>query len=433
VHIATGLGATVYLDKLWRDPRPFELDSPYGLGAASAPTDAWMAAPHGVWHAPLSGPPIDLTGDVVEAEMIEERRRGRLRVVLRNDDGRYAEGVAPAALAAGGELHPEAGYVTDAGPESLEGPAFWITALRRRHEQGVAVVEVEAVDGWGLLDGWVAPRQLVWTAGQTSAANVLVGVMLLAALPDEVIMRDFRPVLTEPAANDTTDAAFGTDHPILGLTIEAGRPAAGWARVFGSGVLAEAVDDVALVTGGGAVIVVDENLSAQPRADARAGAVLRRSQLAVARGELLVRPHAGLEVGDVVEVTSPAAGLTAAPFRVAGLRLRFARGGPDGRTVPSGGAAAALRARRTARRLRAARDAERGLGAAAMIERATLEAFNATIYTATVRFAGSLTSVVANVPVSRGIPSAELTAGRRVAVALFDPGHPVDAMVVGVH
>jgi hypothetical protein len=68
-----------------------------------------------------------------------------------------------------------------------------------------------------------------------------------------------------------------------------------------------------------------------------------------------------------------------------------------------------------------------------MIERATLEAFNATIYTATVRFAGSLTSVVANVPVSRGIPSAELTAGRRVAVALFDPGHPVDAMVVGVH
>ena len=68
-----------------------------------------------------------------------------------------------------------------------------------------------------------------------------------------------------------------------------------------------------------------------------------------------------------------------------------------------------------------------------MIERATLEAFNSTAYTATVRFVGSLTSVVAGVPVSRGIPSAELTVGRRVAVALFDPGHPVDAMVVGVH
>ena len=68
-----------------------------------------------------------------------------------------------------------------------------------------------------------------------------------------------------------------------------------------------------------------------------------------------------------------------------------------------------------------------------MIERATLESFDSASYTATVRFAGSLTSVVTGVPVSRAIASGELTAGRRVAVALFDPGHPLDAMVVGVH
>ena len=68
-----------------------------------------------------------------------------------------------------------------------------------------------------------------------------------------------------------------------------------------------------------------------------------------------------------------------------------------------------------------------------MIERATLEAFDATKHVATVRYAGSLTSVVAGVPVSRAIPASELVTGRRVAVALFDPGHPLDAMVVGVH
>ena len=68
-----------------------------------------------------------------------------------------------------------------------------------------------------------------------------------------------------------------------------------------------------------------------------------------------------------------------------------------------------------------------------MIERATLEAFDAAAYVATVRFAGSLTSVVRGVPVSRAIPATELVTGRRVAVALFDPGHPLDAMVVGVH
>ena len=68
-----------------------------------------------------------------------------------------------------------------------------------------------------------------------------------------------------------------------------------------------------------------------------------------------------------------------------------------------------------------------------MLERGVLVAFSSGSYTATVRFAGSLSSVVPSVPVSRGIASAELTPGRRVAVAIFDAGHPADAMVVGVH
>ena len=68
-----------------------------------------------------------------------------------------------------------------------------------------------------------------------------------------------------------------------------------------------------------------------------------------------------------------------------------------------------------------------------MLERGTLLAFDSGAYTATVRYAGSLTTVVQGVPVSRAIPSAELVADRRVAVALFDPGHPADAMVVGVY
>ncbi|MGE0227969.1 MAG: hypothetical protein AB7I38_05300 [Dehalococcoidia bacterium] len=67
-----------------------------------------------------------------------------------------------------------------------------------------------------------------------------------------------------------------------------------------------------------------------------------------------------------------------------------------------------------------------------MVERGVLVAFNAGTYLATVRFAASLTGTVANVPVSRGIASGEMVAGRRVAVAVFDPARPVDAMVVGV-
>lgn len=67
-----------------------------------------------------------------------------------------------------------------------------------------------------------------------------------------------------------------------------------------------------------------------------------------------------------------------------------------------------------------------------MIERGELLAFDAGTYLATVRMAGSLSSVTAGVAVSRGIVSAQLVVGRRVAVAVFDAANPLDAMVVGV-
>lgn len=67
-----------------------------------------------------------------------------------------------------------------------------------------------------------------------------------------------------------------------------------------------------------------------------------------------------------------------------------------------------------------------------VVERAELVAFESGGYTATLRFAESLSAVVAGVPVSRGIDAGELVTGRRVAVALFDSGTPTEAMVVGV-
>jgi hypothetical protein len=67
-----------------------------------------------------------------------------------------------------------------------------------------------------------------------------------------------------------------------------------------------------------------------------------------------------------------------------------------------------------------------------VIERGELLAFDAGSYLATVRMAGSLSSVVAGVAVSRGIASAQLVVGRRVALAVFDVANPADAMVVGV-
>lgn len=67
-----------------------------------------------------------------------------------------------------------------------------------------------------------------------------------------------------------------------------------------------------------------------------------------------------------------------------------------------------------------------------MIERGELLAFDAGSYLATIRMAGSLSSVVAGMAVSRGIASAQMVVGRRVAIAAFDAANPADAMVIGV-
>ncbi len=362
VQIAAGVAGSSHADGEWRDPRPFAHASAHGLAAAASPGAAWLAAPHAVWRASIAHAAHELTDDVLEA-VLDQREQGRLRLTLRNDGWRYAGSRAPAALAPGGELRVEPGYRTSGGLETSEGPRFWIGAVRRRRSGGTATVELDAVDGLGLLEAWVASEQLVWAAGGRSAAEILAAIArraglrltarnasaeasalrpaftvragergatavrrLLRALPDRLQADGRLLALSEPAADDAVAYAYGANHAILAHTVEAGRPAAGWARVFGSGVFAEAADEAALAEGAGAVVAVDENLGAQDRAAARAGTLLRQSRLAVERGALLVRPNVAQEPGDVVTVTDAEAGLAAARFRVAGLRLRFARG-----------------------------------------------------------------------------------------------------------
>ena len=62
----------------------------------------------------------------------------------------------------------------------------------------------------------------------------------------------------------------------------------------------------------------------------------------------------------------------------------------------------------------------------------TLKSFNSGTYKARVTLTGSLHLSLDNVPVSRGLPSAELVAGRKVAVLLLDEAKATDAVVVAV-
>ncbi len=377
VHVADGLSLSLWSDFVWREPRPFDRASAYGLALAGAGGDGWLCSADGVWHADSIAAATDLTADVIAADLEQALDGGRLRLTLNNEDGRYAAGSAPAALGAGGELVVDAGYETSAGQESSSGPVFWISSLRRTRRGGRSTVELEAVDGWGLLRAWRATRQLVWSAGTSNVFQLLREIVgraglaaslygasaeaaalqpaftvragargtaaagrLAAMLPDVLLIVGHTVLLIEPAAGDRTDYAYGVAHAVQELEIDGGGRRVGWARVFGQGTFAEAVDEAALLDGAGATIAVDASLSVQARADARATTLLRSDALAAERGRLTAAANVGQEVVDVVTVadealdmrpfpyTFPLSFATVSPtkFRVSSLRLRFDRG-----------------------------------------------------------------------------------------------------------
>ena len=362
VQIAAGAAGSLHGDGQWRDPRPFAHASPYGLAAAVSPDAAWLAAPHAVWRAPFAHVEHELTG----------RRAGR-----RDRSARAGAAATDAAQRRRG-LRRLARSTCPRGRRRAAGRAGLSHERRHRDVRGAAILDRRraAAAQRRCRDGRVGRRRrhgadrgvgrlgsARLAGGERSAVQILAAIAqraglrltvrnasaeavalrpaftvragerggtamrrLLRALPDRLQAEGRLLVLSEPVANAAAHYAYGAEHAILAHMIEAGRPAAGWARVFGRGVFAEATDEVALAEGAGTVIAVDENLGVQDRADARAGTLLRQSRLAVDRGELLVRPNVAHEQGDIVAITDAESGLDGAPFRVAGLRLRFARG-----------------------------------------------------------------------------------------------------------
>jgi len=67
------------------------------------------------------------------------------------------------------------------------------------------------------------------------------------------------------------------------------------------------------------------------------------------------------------------------------------------------------------------------------IRKAILKSFHSTTYTATVQLASSLKVYLEDIAVARNLPSAEMVAGRKVAVVFFDEHNPKEAVIVAVY
>ena len=67
------------------------------------------------------------------------------------------------------------------------------------------------------------------------------------------------------------------------------------------------------------------------------------------------------------------------------------------------------------------------------MKKGILRAFDAGSYTASVELLGSRRLFLTGLAVSRGLPDAEMVAGRMVGVAFFDDSNPADAVVIAVY
>ncbi len=359
-----------YADNLWREPVPFDFECEYGLAVAHPPeadSALWLSAPSGVWTAVLDEEPLEVTADVLEAVAEERPGGGRLRLVLRNDDGRYT---GMPLLKAGAEVRVSPGYATGSGPQASYGPACWVDGVELVSGGGQAAVVLHGSDGWSALGGWRARRQYTWAGGERNVFGILRFLFaraglefssaggssesanlypaftvhpgesgltavrrLLAFLPDVVYLRGEFAFLKEPLATEPAAYAYGMEHALLRGRYRAGAGEPNRAQVFGDGVFAERLD----WPGVEAVYdrleqVHDQNLTSVAQAEDRGDAVLRKAALAAANGEIAVPVNCGQELYDVIEVTDGGAGLSGERRRVLGIEVRYLPAGRHGST-----------------------------------------------------------------------------------------------------
>jgi len=354
-----------YVNNLWREPVPMNLTSDYGLAVAYSTSAVWLTTPSGVWQASLTTPALDVTTDVLELTTETDPNGGRLRLVLRNDDGRYLDlSGEKAVIKAGGEVRVSPGYQTASGPLASSGPAYWIEGWEYTSSEGKAALVLHARDAWQLLEGWRSRRQYAWAQGEKNVFQLLSFVMaraalefssagsssvvtdlypsftihpgesgatavrrLLAVLPDVIFFRGHFAYIKNPQASEASDYSYGTDHAILRGRYGSQRPQANRVQVFGDGPFVEAFGWDEVEDAYDRVRQVhDLNLDTVSRAQDRADAEMRHQEIASSGGEIVVPVNCGQELYDVISITDGLTGLTDAQRRVLGLSMRYSAG-----------------------------------------------------------------------------------------------------------
>jgi hypothetical protein len=374
LHWSTMKGDKAFVGfEAWREPFGFDRTGLYGVAVAPVGSTLWLSAPDGVWHAAAMATTPDQAADVLEAVVELEEWDGRLRLVLRNDDGRYSPGGAQAQLVRRGmKVDVSFGLVTSEGAElPSPGTGYWIESVE--YVTGAAArAVVHGRDGWGLLERWRARRQFAWAAGQRNVFQLLVFVCgragldfaslgsasaalsalypaftvhpgesgrtavrrLLEKVPDVALLRAGTVYGRHVQASDSTVYEYGTDHAVLEGRYRERGPEVNRARAFGVDLFDERFDfaEIELV-GERAAFVHDLVLTTGALAGDRAARELRAAEVSSRDEQIRVRMNGGAEVWDLVALTDAQMGLSGVKRRVLGAVFTYTTRG-SGRGFP---------------------------------------------------------------------------------------------------
>jgi hypothetical protein len=360
---------TKFVDGLWREPVPFNLDSEYGLAMAHHGDYGWLSCPDGVWRASLTAQSLDLTADVTGVRQECGESSGGLTIELRNDDGRYA---APgegnlAVLDAGCQLEFSPGYATAAGNECSTGQSFQIESFEHISAGGKARLTIHARNGWGVLNDWKARHQFRWNKNSDdfNVKEIIAGIMarvgikletitqsavmtgfypdftvnpgndgrgviqkLLSFVPDVIFIEGNKAYVVNPQSDDSSVYGYGGEHPIVeGRYLER--------ALRNNRVQVEGQDAGSMILVGNfnwdeierlydrPVWVEDRSIGSVAEAQQRGQAYLRQAEVEAEGGYIITPANCGQQLYDVIEVADARAGLDAEKKRVLGITLVY--------------------------------------------------------------------------------------------------------------
>jgi len=362
---------TVFSDSLWCEPSTFNLSCEYGLAMTHSGGYCWLSTANGVWRTSLAETNLDISDDIIEVKYETLPNEGRLLVTLRNNDGKCQSPGAgnPAVLNIGSQMEFNPGYVTALGTETSPGPVFWLDGWEHNSSGGKSSLTLYGIDGWQLLKNWRARHQFRWNKDsnemavkqilafvlgrvglkletQSESAVVtgfypdftihpddkgdLIILRLLSFVPDTIFIEGIKAFLVNPQSTDSSVYTYGQSHIISQGKYHSGSWQTNQVRIEGSdAVTGEPVitdvfswEQMAFISDR-VKQITDSNISTITAGQTLAGTYLRKAEIEATGGLISTPVNCGQQLYDVIEISDPQAGLSAAKKRVVGIAMCY--------------------------------------------------------------------------------------------------------------